>query len=114
MRFHRPEEENGYLSNWYPSVFQIHGKPFSSTEQYMMYEKAVRFKDNAMAEKILTANDVETIRALGRQVSGYNEKIWNGMRQILIYEGLLAKFSQNEALKKQLKGRGDAILAECA
>lgn len=36
------------------------------------------------------------------------------MRQILVYEGLLAKFEQNEDLKVQLKSTGDSILAECA
>ena len=35
-------------------------------------------------------------------------------QQILVYEGLLAKFEQNEDLKTQLKSTGDAILAECA
>lgn len=34
------------------------------------------------------------------------------MRQILVYEGLLAKFVQNEDLKSQLKSTGDAILAD--
>jgi hypothetical protein len=51
---------------------------------------------------------------LGRQVSGYNENVWNGIRQIVVYEGLLQKFGQNEELKKALKKTGDAILAECA
>lgn len=36
------------------------------------------------------------------------------MRQILVYEDLLAKFEQNEDLKAQLRSTGDAILAECA
>lgn len=33
---------------------------------------------------------------------------------IVVYEGLIAKFSQNEELKNKLKATGDAILAECA
>ena len=37
--FHNPEEENGYLSNWYLSDFSIDGIKFSSMEQYMMYQK---------------------------------------------------------------------------
>ena len=44
----------------------------------------------------------------------YNESYWNGIRQIIIYEGLLAKFSQNENLKNQLRATDDAVLAECA
>lgn len=112
--FHNPEEENGYLSNWYLSNFIIEGMLFSSMEQYMMYKKAMCFDDKTVANKILETKDVAEIKALGRQVSNYNDSIWNGMRQILIYEGLLAKFTQNEDLKEQLLSTGDDILAECA
>ncbi len=112
--FHNPEEENGYLSNWYLSNFVIDGVLFSSMEQYMMYKKAMCFDDEKVAREILETKDVAKIKALGRQVSNYNDSIWNGMRQIIIYEGLLAKFTQNEMLKEQLKSTGDAILAECA
>ena len=41
--FHNPNEENGYLSNWYPSKFTVNDVDFSSMEQYMMYKKAVCF-----------------------------------------------------------------------
>ncbi len=112
--FHNPEEENGYLSNWYLSNFVIGGVLFSSMEQYMMYKKAMCFDDEKVAREILETKDVAKIKALGRQVSNYNDSIWNGMRQIIIYEGLIAKFTQNEILKEQLKSTGDAILAECA
>ena len=112
--FHNPDEENGYMSNWYPSVFMFGGVEFSSMEQYMMYRKAVCFGDEAIAAKILATSDAAEIKALGRLVLGYDDNWWNGVRQIIVYEGLLAKFSQNVALGKQLKKTGKAVLAECA
>ena len=112
--FHNPNEENGYLSNWYPSIFTLNGVTFSSMEQYMMYRKAVCFGDDKVAAQILATEDVAEIKALGRLVSGYDENLWNGVRQIIVYEGLLAKFSQNSDLREQLKGTESAILAECA
>ncbi len=113
--FHNPNEENGYLSNWYPSAFALNGVNFSSMEQYMMYRKAVCFGDEKIAAQILeTTDDVAEIKALGRLVSGYDENLWNGIRQIVVYEGLLAKFSQNSELKEWLKGTGSAVIAECA
>ena len=112
--FHNPNEENGYLSNWYPSLFTVEKKNFSSMEQFMMYRKAICFGDEAVAKNILSTDDASQIKALGRQVSNYDEHIWNGIRQIVVYGGLLAKFSQNEDLKDRLKSTGEAILAECA
>lgn len=112
--FHNPNEENGYLSNWYPAAFTTDGITFSTMEQYMMYRKAVCFDDVKVAERILATEDVAEIKALGRLVSGYDESLWNGVRQIVVYEGLLAKFLQNPDLRKQLKETGSAVLAECA
>ena len=112
--FHNPDEENGYMSNWYPSVFMFGGVEFSSMEQYMMYRKAVCFGDEAIAAQILATSDTAEIKALGRLVLGYDDNWWNGVRQIIVYEGMLAKFSQNVALGKQLKKTGKAVLAECA
>ena len=112
--FHNSDEENGYLSNWYLSPFTIDGKHFSSAEQFMMYSKAICFSDEAVAAQILATDNVAEIKALGRQVSNYDEHIWNGIRQIVVYEGLMANFSQNKDLKDKLKATGQAILAECA
>ena len=112
--FHNPDESYGFLSNWYLSDFTVDGIKFSSMEQYMMYQKAVVFKDKDIASQILKTNDVARIKDFGRQVSNYNDTVWNGMRQIVIYKGLLEKFRQNEKLKKALLDTGDDILAECA
>ena len=112
--FHNPDEENAYLSNWYPSDFTVNGISFSSMEQYMMYQKALRFGDTKIADKILATDDVAKIKKLGREVQGYDDSVWNGVRQIIVYEGLTAKFSQNEDLKAKLLESKDVILAECA
>lgn len=112
--FHNPDEENGYLSNWYPSPFALDGASFSSAEQYMMYRKATCFGDETIAERILEAKDPALIKALGRQVAGYDDRVWCGLRQLAVYEGLLAKFSQNPVLGEKLLLTGDALLAECA
>ena len=112
--FHSPNEENGYLSNWYHSCFIINEIEFSSMEQYMMYRKAICFHDSDIADQILKTDNVSHIKELGRLVSGYDENYWNGVRQIVVFEGLIEKFLQNEKKKKKLKGTGEAFLAECA
>ena len=112
--FYNPNEENGYLSNWYMSEFTCDDIKFSSMEQYMMYQKAVTFRDYDVAKDIMETDDVAEIKALGRKVKNYSDVIWNGMRQIVIYQGLFAKFQQNAILKQQLLETGDSIIAECA
>ncbi len=112
--FHNPDEENGYLSNWYNSYFRLDNVKFSSMEQYMMYKKAICFGDDKIAREILATDDVVRIKELGRLVSNYNDNIWNGKRQIIVYQGLIAKFAQNEELLHKLQQTGDAVLAECA
>ena len=82
--FHNPDEENGYLSNWYPSRFTVNNVKYSSMEQYMMYKKAVCFGDKDTADKILATDDVAEINALGRLVANYHESHWNGVRQIIV------------------------------
>lgn len=112
--FHKIDEENGYLSNWYPSVFYVDGIKYSSVEQFLMYKKAVTFADNDIASQILETDNPDEIKKLGRAVSGYIDPVWAGVRQIILYEGLFAKFQQNEKLKKKLVGTGTALLAECS
>ena len=66
--FHNPDEENGYLSNWYLSHFTVKGIDFSSVEQFMMYQKACHFHDEKIANDILHTDDVAEIKKLGRKV----------------------------------------------
>ena len=112
--FHNPDEENGYLSNWYPSDFNVEGVQYSSMGQYMMYQKAVVFSDKETAGKILDIQDTAKIKALGRQVRGYEDTIWSGIRQIMVFEGLYWKFLQNPKLRGKLLLTGSSILAECS
>ena len=80
----------------------------------MMHSKALLFGDSKIAAAIMQTDDFGKIKALGRAVAGYDDIIWNGMRQVVVYDGLCAKFTQNEDLRRQLLETGDAILAEAA
>lgn len=112
--FHNPDEVNGYLSNWYLANFIVDGIEYSSMEQYMMHQKAVMFNDNNIAEQIMNTTNVGKIKALGRSILNYNDTMWNGVRQVIVYKGLLEKFRQNSKLREQLLSTGNDILAECA
>lgn len=112
--FHNPDENYGFLSNWYLSDFYMGGVKYSSMEQYMMHRKALVMGDAEYAARIMNTTDVAVIKQLGRDVRNYNDTVWNGVRQVIIYEGLLEKFRQNIKLREQLLATGNAVLAECA
>ena len=112
--FHNPDEENGIYSNWYLSDFMVGGIQYSSMEQYMMHQKALLFKDHEVVHQIMNTSDVAKIKALGRAVRNYNDTVWAGLRQLIVYKGLLAKFRQNPGLKNVLLSTGDQVMAECA
>lgn len=112
--FHLIDEPNGFLSNWYPSPFTLDGIPYSCVEQYMMHQKAITFNDTETAAAILATDNPGKIKALGRSVQNYSDTVWNGIRQIVVYRGLLEKFRQNPTLKQQLLATHPHILAECA
>ena len=112
--FHLPYEPHGFLSNWYPSPFDLDGVHFTSAEQYIMYRKCMIFGDTDSAQKVLATEDTKKQQAIGRNAKGYVGSVWSGMRQLVAVRGLLAKFSQNDDLKKMLLDTGDAWLVECA
>lgn len=74
--FHNVDEPNGYLANWYESDFTENGQTFTSVEQYMMWNKAIRFHDQKWADLILASSDPAQIKRLGREVEGYDDTIW--------------------------------------
>lgn len=112
--FHNPDEENGYLSNWYLSEFTIDDIAFSSMEQYMMYEKAILFHDQETAKKILQKDNVAEIKALGRTVQNFDDTVWGQSREEIVYKGVFEKFRQNPELRKRLERTGEEVIAECA
>jgi ribA/ribD-fused uncharacterized protein len=66
--FHKPNDANGFLSQWYPCKITEGNIVFSSAEQYMMYHKAKLFGDLQSAMLIKQENNPAKIKVLGRQV----------------------------------------------
>ncbi|MDI9540730.1 MAG: NADAR family protein [Bacillota bacterium] len=111
--FERIDEENGYLSVWYPCNFFVDGYKFWCVEQYLQYRKAVIFNDHYRAEKLLNATERKEVIQYGKGVNNYVDKVWNTRRHINLYKGNYAKFSQNQELKDLLLSTGDIVLAKC-
>ena len=114
IRFHKPEEENGYLSNWYMSSFSLDDKTYCCVEQYMMERKAIMFANYDIAEQIMKTTDPQTMQKLGRTVTNFNQMEWDGKKQLIVYKAIIAKFEQNIELMGRLLSTGTATFVECS
>lgn len=112
--FHKPDEPNGFLSNWYMSRFADEYGEFSSAEQYMMYRKAVLFGDDEIARQVMMLSSPAEIKALGRLVKGFDQKLWDENKYEIVKRGVQLKFSQNKELMECLLSFGDCVFAECS
>ena len=110
--FHDTDKANGYMSNWYMSPFKNDGgMEFCCVEQYLMYQKALFFRDKEAMYAIMTTNDPAEMKRLGREVKGYTRE-WETVREGVLAVGLLYKFTQNPKLAKKLVKTGKKILCE--
>ena len=105
----------GPFSQWHKSAFKDEkGQVFNCAEQYMMYHKAITFKDQETADKVLETSDPRKQKALGRKVKNFSEYEWSGVAIDIVYHGNKLKFSQNPELKEILMATKGTTLVEAS
>ncbi|MBU2706647.1 NADAR family protein [Zooshikella marina] len=102
------------LSQWYQASFSIDGVLYHTAEHYMMAEKAKLFNDQRLYKKILTASHPSEAKRLGREIIGFDERVWCANRFDIVVKGNLAKFSQNPTLQNYLLGTQQRVLVEAS
>ena len=117
--FFGPQNPYGFMSNWYPTVFQLGFSnypdrlfTFQNVEQAMMASKAMLMGDVNSFNKILTVSDPKKVKALGRKVINFNQGLWDTYKKIIVKNAVKSKFMQNPALLEQLRATGNTFLAE--
>ena len=91
--FSRPDDAFGFMSNDFPSMFTLHDRAFQTVTEY------IRFRKNVMAQSTVP------LRLKG--------EMWNGQRQLVAYQAIMAKFTQNRGIKDDLLDTGHAIIGAC-
>lgn len=86
-------------SQWAETPFKEGQASFNCTEQYMMYWKAAAFGDIDTLKKIMATNDPYQQKKFGRQVKDFNDERWNLIKEQVVYQGNLLKFTQNPELR---------------
>lgn len=115
---HQPQRDGsigtGCLSQWWPAPFVLDGVTFPTAEHWMMWSKATLFGDHGTAREILAASHPHRAKTLGRQVAGFDERVWAEQRYGIVVAGSVAKFGQHDDLRAFLLGTGDRVLVEAS
>ncbi len=102
------------LSQWYVAPFEADGVRYRSAEHYMMAHKALLFGDQACYQAMLEAATPAQVKALGRQVRGFDEAPWQAARSDIVVAANLAKFSQHPRLRQFLLSSAGQVLVEAS
>jgi ribA/ribD-fused uncharacterized protein len=80
----------------------------------MMHQKALLFGDEETAELIMQEKNPREQKKFGRMVKNFDKSIWERNCLAIVYEGNLAKFSQNPGLKEEMLSTGNAFFVEAS
>jgi ribA/ribD-fused uncharacterized protein len=112
---HEPKSNStACFSQWFDCAFECEGHRFATAEHYMMYRKACLFGDEKIAKAILSASHPGEAKALGRQVSGFQQLKWEQRRLEIVVSGNMAKFSADERSRSVLLNSRQRILVEAS
>lgn len=96
-----------FLSNFWPSEFEIDGEVWPTVEHYFQAMKTEVPKEVAL---IFNSDSPAEAKRLGRKVQLRGD--WESIKDAVMYEALVEKFSQNKHLADRLLETGDMILIE--
>ena len=93
---------NGPFSQWYPANFTIDDVEYNCAEQYMMAQKALLFNDSESHKMIMESIWPDEQKEYGRNVKGFDKDKWETVCRKIVFDGNMAKFSQNPKLLEEL------------
>ncbi|KAA8615662.1 hypothetical protein PtrV1_11058 [Pyrenophora tritici-repentis] len=108
---------NSYLSQWYWSKFTVDGDTYATAEMWMMVQKARLFNDEKTAKQMLATTKPHEHKALGRQVKGFEARVWDQHKVQIVTQGNYHKFTIStdaENLRKMLLAMGERELVEAS
>ena len=105
---------NGLFSQWAPTPFEIDGVTYNCAEQYMMTEKARLFGDSATLAKIMSAVEPSDQKRYGREVKGFDKKVWDAAARDIVYKASYAKYTQNQDCYDAILATAGTTLVEAS
>lgn len=114
--------KDDYPSHHYLCNFRVKNVDFTSMEQMMMFSKAKLFGDEKCARQIMSTQNCQAQKMIGRQVKGMkggkwddeDKALWDSKCDQIVFIGNREKYRQNPVLVSLLLLTGDNILVEAS
>ncbi|PWJ33116.1 NADAR family protein [Sediminitomix flava] len=109
IKFYSEKAKWGEFSNFALYPIKINGKVWSTSEHYFQAQK---FEDKTYQEKIRKSASPMKAAELGRSRKVRIKKNWDKIKDNVMYDVVLTKFTQYTELKELLLSTEDSILIE--
>lgn len=109
IRFYSTREEYGSFSNFYAAPFVLDGRRWRTSEHYFQAQK---FAGTPREEEIRQATSPAVAARMGRSRRHRLRPDWEKVKDAVMREAVLAKFSQHDELRAVLLDTGSIILIE--
>src|SRR5882724_5754073 len=107
--FYSVSEAHGCFSNFSPHPIWLDGKTWPTSEHYFQARKFVGTPDE---KEVRQAKSPMIAARMGRSRKRPLRKDWESVKDSIMHEAVLAKFTQHADLRNTLLGTGDAIIVE--
>jgi ribA/ribD-fused uncharacterized protein len=109
IKFYGRNDEHGCFSNFAHSPFRLNGQTWPSVEHYFQAQK---FPDTEYEEAIRLAKTPARAKGMGRSRKYRLRRDWERVKDGVMREAVLAKFTQHAELRALLLGTASAVLVE--
>jgi ribA/ribD-fused uncharacterized protein len=109
IRFYAVGDDYGCFSNFSPHPIVLKGKTWPTSEHYFQAQKFAGTPDE---EEVRQAKSPMVAARMGRSRKRPLCKDWESVKDRVMHEAVLAKFTQHADLRGMLLGTGDATIVE--
>ncbi|MBO9595651.1 MAG: NADAR family protein [Niabella sp.] len=109
IKFYKVNEPYGFFSNFAPYPIVIKHEIWKTVEHYF---QASKFEDERIKLKIGEMNSPMDVAKEGRKRTNEIRTDWENVKDAIMHEALLCKFSQHPKLRKALVLTADSVLIE--
>jgi ribA/ribD-fused uncharacterized protein len=109
ISFYKVSGEYGCFSNFSPHPITLKGKTWPTSEHYFQAQK---FSDTPDEEEVRQAKSPMVAARMGRSRKRPLRKDWESVKDSIMHEAVLAKFTQHADLREALLATGDVEIIE--